>query len=63
MISLEDVKCFNDRGFLVARNFLSREEVEDLQKWSQEVYGWKASEDSEFMPYEVRNSIKKEDII
>ncbi len=53
MVSSSDIASFKKNGYLVVRDFLSPEEISDLQAWAQEVHDYKATETSEFMPYEV----------
>lgn len=52
-LSAEDIEFFQERGYLVIRHLLSPVEVEDLHQWAQEVYDWKPTSESIFMPYEV----------
>lgn len=53
MVSSEDIASFKKNGYLIVRDFLSAEEIRDLQSWAQEVHDYEATETSEFMPYEV----------
>lgn len=49
----EDISSFKKKGHLIIRDLLSQSETKDLQRWAQEVHGWKPTADSMFMPYEV----------
>jgi hypothetical protein len=53
MASEEAVEFFKENGYLIVRDLLSKEEVQQLQQWTQEVHDWIPSENSDFMPYEV----------
>ncbi|KAK3182130.1 hypothetical protein K4F52_006499 [Lecanicillium sp. MT-2017a] len=55
MVSSEDIASFKKNGYLIVRDFLSAEEIRDLQSWAQEVHDYEATETSEFMPYEEIN--------
>jgi 2-aminoethylphosphonate dioxygenase len=56
MVTSEQLSFFRENGYLIVRDFLSKQEVQNLQAWAQEVHDWKVSDDAEFMPYEVRRS-------
>lgn len=57
MVSANDVSFFKDNGYLIVRDFLSAEEIRDLQAWAQDVHDYKPTETSDFMPYEVYKSL------
>lgn len=54
MVTADQLDFFKNNGYLIVRDFLTSSEVEDLQKWTQEVHDWIPEPDSDFMPYEVR---------
>jgi len=56
MVSEQQVKFFNENGYLIVRDLLSENEIQNLKKWTQEVHDWIVTLDSEFMPYEVCTS-------
>ncbi len=58
MVATEELDFFKKNGYLIVRDFLSDQETEDLKRWAQEVHDWKATEESAFMPYEVRHQRK-----
>lgn len=57
MVSGNDVSFFKNNGYLIVRDFLSSEEIRDLQSWAQDVHDYKPTETSDFMPYEVYKSL------
>lgn len=56
MVSAQEVSFFQDNGYLIVRDFLSPEEIRNLQSWAQEVHDYEPTEASDFMPYEVRTT-------
>ncbi|KAH8898628.1 PhyH-domain-containing protein [Thozetella sp. PMI_491] len=56
MVTPEQLDFFRKNGYLIVRDFLSKQEVQDLQGWAQEVHDWKATDDADFMPYEEVNA-------
>jgi hypothetical protein len=54
VVSDDQITFFNKNGYLIVRDLLEPSQVKDLQSWADEVRNWKPTEDSEFMPYEVR---------
>ncbi|KAF2674307.1 PhyH-domain-containing protein [Microthyrium microscopicum] len=56
MVSQEQLKFFDQNGFLIIRDLLSQDEVQDVQRWTQEVHDWTPTPHSEFMPYEEINA-------
>jgi hypothetical protein len=52
-VTNDQISFFKDNGYLIIRDFLSLQEVQNLQTWAQEVHDWKPTTESEFMPYEV----------
>lgn len=54
VVNTDQLAFFEENGYLIIRDFLSPEQVSDLQRWAQEVHDWKPTDTSEFMPYEVR---------
>lgn len=55
VVTDEQISFFKKNGYLIVRDLLQSEQVKDLQSWAEEVRNWKPTEDSEFMPYEVRD--------
>ena len=53
-VSLERIEFFKKNGYIILRDLLSPSETKQLQKWAQEVHDWPATDESGFMPYEVR---------
>lgn len=54
MVSPEQKRFFENNGYLIVRDFLSRDEIDSLQSWAQEVHDYVPDETSDIMPYEVR---------
>jgi len=54
MVTSEQSAFFQKNGYLIVRDFLSPEEVKNLQAWAQQVHDYTPTEESDFMPYEVR---------
>lgn len=52
-LSDSQLTLFSKNGYLVLKDLFSSQEIELLKTWAQEVHDWKATPDSEFMPYEV----------
>lgn len=53
----EDQKAFFDKnGCIILRDILSKEEVLDLQSWSQEVHALPRTAETPWMPYEEINA-------
>ncbi|CAK7205776.1 hypothetical protein SEUCBS139899_008555 [Sporothrix eucalyptigena] len=55
-VTADQKAFFEENGYLIIRDFLSPEQVKDLQRWAQEVHDWKPTTTSEFMPYEEVNA-------
>lgn len=54
VVTDDQISFFKKNGYLIVRDLLQTSQVKDLQSWAEEVRNWKPTEDSEFMPYEVR---------
>ena len=52
MLSQDQLTFFQEKGYLILRDIMSRDEVADLQKWSQEVHDLPRARDATYMPYE-----------
>ncbi|KAH8690637.1 hypothetical protein BGW36DRAFT_420147 [Talaromyces proteolyticus] len=50
------VQFFQDRGYLLIRNFLPASESSLLQQWAQEIHDLPRTEDVPWMPYEEVNA-------
>jgi hypothetical protein len=59
VVNEDQIAFFEKNGYIIIRDFLSLEQVTDMQRWAQEVHDWTPSDTSEFMPYEVRLSLFK----
>lgn len=55
-VTEDQIRSFQEKGYLLVRSFLSPEEAKQLQQWSQEVHDLPRTEDTPYMPYEVRLS-------
>jgi hypothetical protein len=55
MVSQQDIQFFQKSGYLIVRDLLSSQEVQNLMQWTKEVQDWEPTPDSDFMPYEVRD--------
>jgi hypothetical protein len=53
MVSDKQLEFFKKNGYLIVRDFLTADEVKNLQQWAQEVHDWTPTPGSSFMPYEV----------
>jgi hypothetical protein len=62
MVTAKELEFFKKSGYLIVRDFLSEQETKDLQKWAKEVRDWKATEEADFMPYEVGRIPEQADI-
>jgi hypothetical protein len=49
-------KFFQEKGYLVLRDVLSKGEVTDLQRWAQEVHDLPRTSEAPWMPYEEINA-------
>jgi hypothetical protein len=56
MISPEQQKFFQDRGYLILRDILSPAETVALQHWVQEVHDLPRTAETPWMPYEEINA-------
>ena len=54
-ISADQMRFFEEHGYLIMRDVLESSEVEELKQWAQEVHDWEPQPDSPFMPYEEIN--------
>ncbi|QKX63780.1 uncharacterized protein TRUGW13939_10951 [Talaromyces rugulosus] len=55
-LTASQIQFFEDRGYLLIRNFLSTSEAVHLQQWAQEVHDLPRTEDAPWMPYEEVNA-------
>ncbi|KAH8805297.1 hypothetical protein F5884DRAFT_679305, partial [Xylogone sp. PMI_703] len=50
------ITFFNEKGYLLIKSFLSQEEAQELQQWTQEVHDLPRTADAPYMPYEEVNA-------
>jgi hypothetical protein len=55
-LSAEQLSDFQDRGYLLIRQFFTSGELQLLQQWAQEVHDLPCTPDTPWMPYEEVNS-------
>ncbi|KAJ5775003.1 uncharacterized protein N7511_000014 [Penicillium nucicola] len=55
-LSAEQVSSFQERGYLLVRQFFTPSESELLQQWAQEVHDLPCTPDTPWMPYEEVNA-------
>jgi hypothetical protein len=55
-LSAEQLSGFQERGYLLIRQFLTTGESELLHQWAQEVHDLPCTPDTPWMPYEEVNS-------
>ncbi len=58
-ISLEQQKFFDEKGYLILRDVLNKEEVIQLGQWAQEVHDLPRTAETPWMPYEEINAAGK----
>lgn len=50
----DQIRFFQEKGYLLIRSFLGDLETRRLQQWTQEVHDLPRTPDASYMPYEVR---------
>jgi len=55
-VSPEQQAFFEDKGYLILRDVMSKEEAIDLQRWAQEVHDLPRTAETPWMPYEEINA-------
>jgi len=51
-LALDQVRSFEQHGYLILRDILTPSETQDLQKWATEVHSWPNDHSTQWMPYE-----------
>lgn len=49
----EQVQFYDEKGYLLIRDFFNPTETVSLQQWTQEVHDLPRTADASYMPYEV----------
>ena len=55
-VATEQQGFFDEKGYLILRDVMSKEEAIDLQRWAQEVHDLPRTSESPWMPYEEINA-------
>ena len=52
-LTKDQIQAYNEKGYLLLRNFFDKPETDRLQQWTQEVHDFPRTADAPYMPYEV----------
>ena len=55
----EQQRFFDEKGYLILRDVMSKEEVVSLQRWAEEVHDLPRTAETPWMPYEEINAAGK----
>ncbi|PLN78604.1 PhyH-domain-containing protein [Aspergillus taichungensis] len=55
-LTKDQIQFYNEKGYLLLRNFFDGPETDRLQQWTQEVHDFPRTADAPYMPYEEVNS-------
>ena len=55
-ITFQQQQFFDEKGYLILRDVLTKEAAHDLQTWAQEVHDLPRTDDTPWMPYEEINA-------